>query len=181
MNRAPRKRAVMSKIQTIRQNLQAQGFCGHSDEAYAQMDLPLRLAPALCMTWTAAGTMMASPLVLMVLIPFAALAVVLPGHPFDVIYNHGLRYLGARPALPRYTARRRFALCHGLGLAGCDGLVVPCRNADRWSLGGLVLVAAAFVNVATGFCIPFSPGEVVPGEGGLRTSKLEEIACPGSL
>ena len=34
--------------------------------------------------------------------PFAALGGILPGHPFDVLYNHGLRHLLGTPTLPRY-------------------------------------------------------------------------------
>jgi hypothetical protein len=38
------------------------------------------------------------------LVPFAALGAILPGHPFDVFYNYGLRHLLGTPALPRYVS-----------------------------------------------------------------------------
>ena len=48
-------------------------------------------------------------MILWALVPFALLGAMLPGHPFDVLYNHWLRRLFSTPVLPRYGARRRFA------------------------------------------------------------------------
>ena len=88
------------------------------------------------------------------LVPFAALGAILPGHPFDVFYNYGLRHLLGTPALPRYGSRRRFACA----------LATMMLIAAAWSFQagmlmtgyviGWSLVVAAFVNVSTGFCIP---------------------------
>lgn len=139
---------------TVRERIQAQGFCGLDDDTCAQVNYPLRLSPAICMTWAAVGTALASPTILWALVPFAALGAILPGHPFDVFYNHGLRHLFGTPALPRYGARRHFAC----------GLATVMLIAAAWGfqagmpmLGYIVgwsLVAAAFVNVSTGFCVP---------------------------
>src|SRR3989337_4144859 len=94
---------------TVRERIQAQGFCGLDDATYTQINYPLRLSPAICMVWTALGTALASATILWALVPFAALGAILPGHPFDVLYNYGLRHLLGTPALPRYGARRGFA------------------------------------------------------------------------
>jgi hypothetical protein len=64
------------------------------------MNYPLRLSPAICMVWTAVGTALASPTILWALAPFAALGAILPGYPFDVLYNYGLRHLLGTPRLP---------------------------------------------------------------------------------
>jgi hypothetical protein len=141
-------------IGTVSENIQAQGFCGLDDETCMRINYPLRLAPAICMLWAAVGTALASPAVLWALAPFAALGAILPGHPFDVIYNHGLRHLTGAPALPRYGARRHFAcaLATLMLVAAAWGF-----QAGMPLLGQIVgwsLVAAAFVNVVTGFCIP---------------------------
>jgi hypothetical protein len=68
------------------------------DETYAQINYPLRLSPAICMVWVAVGTALASPIILWALMPFAALGAILPGHPFDVLYNLGRRHLLGTPA-----------------------------------------------------------------------------------
>ena len=145
---------MSSMLGTVRENIQAQGFCGLDDKTCEQINYPLRLSPAICMAWAAVGTALASPVILWALVPFAALGAILPGHPFDVLYNHGLRHLFGTPALPRYTARRRFACA----------VATVMLIAAAWSFQagmpmvgytvGWFLVAAAFVNVSTGFCIP---------------------------
>ena len=64
---------MSTALGTIRENIQAQGFCGLDDKTYAQINYPLRLSPAICMLWTAVGTALASPMILWALAPFAAL------------------------------------------------------------------------------------------------------------
>lgn len=145
---------MTNNIATLRARIQAQGFCGLDDATYRQINYPLRMSPAICMVWAAIGTAMASPAVLWTLVPFAALGALLPTHPFDIIYNHGLRYLFNTPALPRYPVRRRFAcfIATVMLVASAWGF-----QAGMTTLGYVVgwsLVTAAFVNVSTGFCVP---------------------------
>lgn len=145
---------MSSTLGRVRENIQAQGFCGLDDDTYAQINYPLRLSPAICMVWAAAGTVLSSPTILWALVPFAALGAILPGHPFDVLYSYGLRHLLGTPALPRYGVRRRFAcaLATIMLIASAWGF-----QAGMPSVGYIVgwsLVAAAFVNVSTGFCVP---------------------------
>lgn len=145
---------MSSTLGTVRENIEAQGFCDLDDKTCAQINYPLRLSPAICMLWAAVGTALASPTILWALAPFAVLGAILPGHPFDVLYNYGLRHLLGTPALPRYRARRRFACA----------LATIMIVAAAWSfqagmpmvgyIVGWSLVAAAFVNVSTGFCVP---------------------------
>ncbi len=139
---------------TIRERIQAQGFCGLDDATYAQINYPLRLSPAICMVWAAVGTALASPAILWALVPFAAFGAILPGHPFDVLYNYGLRYFFGTPTLPRYPLRRRFAciMATVMTIAAAWGFqagVPMVGYVVGWSL-----VAAAFVNVSIGFCVP---------------------------
>ncbi len=139
---------------TVSERIQAQSFCGLDDKTCAQINYPLRLSPAICMVWAAAGTALASPAILWALVPFATLGAILPGHPFDVLYNYGLRHLRGAPALPRYGARRRFAcaLATVMLIAAAWGFQTGMHLFG--SIVGWSLVAAAFVNVTTGFCIP---------------------------
>jgi len=141
-------------VSSVRRNIMAQGFCDVDEGTCARINYALRLSPAICMVWAAIGTWRQSPLVLGALVPFAVLGALLPGHPFDVLYNHGLRHLTGGPTLPRYGARRHFAC----------GLAAAMLTAAAWAFAtgmatlgttlGWLLVGAAFVNVSTGFCIP---------------------------
>jgi hypothetical protein len=139
---------------SVREKIQAQGFCGLDDAIYAQINYPLRLSPAICMIWVAVGTASASPTVLWTLVPFAALGAILPGHPFDVLYNYGLRHLFGAPALPRYRARRRFACAVATIMIIAAAWSFQASHVMAGYILGWWLVAAAFVNVTTGFCMP---------------------------
>jgi len=139
---------------TVRERIQAQGFCGLDDKTYAQMNYPLRLSPAICMVWATVGTALASPTILWALVPFAALGAILPGHPFDVLYNYGLRHLLGTPALPRYGARRHFACALATIMLIATAWGFQAGMPLLGSIAGWSLVVAAFVNVSTGFCIP---------------------------
>ncbi len=140
--------------ETVRERIRAQGFCGLDEQTYAQINYPLRLSPAICMIWAAVGTALASPAVLWALVPFAALGGILPGHPFDVIYNHGLRHVFGTPKLPRYGVRRRFACALATAMLVAAAWGFQAGMTTFGSVVGWFLVAAAFVNVSTGFCIP---------------------------
>ncbi|HEX6202618.1 MAG TPA: DUF4395 family protein [Thermoanaerobaculia bacterium] len=139
-------------METKRAFLEMQGFGGLSDEEVRRLDPWVRLAPAVCLVWTLVGTVLASPLVLWLLVPFALLGVVLPVHPFDAPYHFAVRRLTGGPAIPRYRAPRRFA-------CGVAGLWVTA-TAVAFTLGattvgsvlGYALVVVAAVPVTTGFC-----------------------------
>jgi hypothetical protein len=141
-------------IATVRERIQAQGFCGLDDATYAQVNYPLRLSPTICMVWVAVGTAFASPTILWALVPFAALGAILPGHPFDVLYNYGLRHLLDTPALPRYGVRRHLACAEAtlMVIAAAWGFQAGMPLVGY--IVGWSVVAGAFVQVSTGFCIP---------------------------
>ena len=141
-------------IATIRERIQAQGFCGLDDATCKQLNYPLRLSPAICMVWAAIGTALASPVILWVLVPFAALGAMLPGHPFDVIYNHGLRHAFNMPPLPPYPVRRRLACLMATVMLVATAWGFQAGLPMVGYIIGWSLVAAAFVNVSTGFCVP---------------------------
>lgn len=145
---------MSSDISTIRERIQAQGFCGLDDNTYAKINYPLRLAPAFCMVLAAIGTAMESSTFLWVLVPLAALGMVMPGSPFDVLYNHGLRHLTGGPRLPVYTPRRRFACGMATVMLIATALAFQSGQILLGQIVGWSLVGAAFVNVSTGFCVP---------------------------
>ena len=106
------------------------------------------------MIWTAVGTALASPSLLWALAPFAALGAVFPSHPFDVVYNHGLRHLLRTPALPPYGFRRRMACAMATVMLVVAAWAFQAGLPLVGQVVGWSLVAAAFVNVSTGFCVP---------------------------
>jgi hypothetical protein len=163
-------------IHTTRWLVALQGFTGVPDRDLKAVDLGLRVGPVFCMLLAGTATAYASPTMLLALAPLALLGAVLPGSPFDVFYNHGLRHLLNGPRLPVYRAPRRFAC----GLAGAWLLVTAGLLLAGATMAGQVmgwlLVATAAVPVTTGFCVPSfifrlatrsmparSTGEALPG------------------
>jgi hypothetical protein len=139
---------------TTRQRIEAQGYLGLDDAALAKVGPWLRLSPAICMVWVAIATVYESATALLVLIPFAALGAVLPWHPFDVIYNHGIRHLLGTPLLPRAKAPRRFACKVAVvWLFATSWAFYSGATVLGYVLGGS-LAAAAAVPTFTDFCIP---------------------------
>ena len=81
--------------------LDVQGFDTVDEDLVAQVAPWLRLAFGLCATLAIAGTTLASTTLLLALAGIAFLAAVFPVHPFDLIYNHGIRYATGTPPLPK--------------------------------------------------------------------------------
>jgi hypothetical protein len=139
---------------TLRHRLDAQGYACVDDATLAQTQLWLRLSPALCAAIAAAGTALASPPILWGLMIFAALGAVLPFHPFDLVYNFGIRRMTGGPQLPRNGAPRRFACAvasawlFATGALFTGGLDVP-----GYVLGAALVAVAALITVSH-VCIP---------------------------
>jgi hypothetical protein len=129
----------------VRRRLEAQGF--HLDDpALSELGRWLEWSPALCATFIAIGTVLASPPVLWTLAAIALLGAALPLHPFDLLYNHGVRHLtGTRP-LPRHGAQRRFACGVAAAWLTATGLAFHAGlPALGYVLGGAMAIAAAVV------------------------------------
>jgi hypothetical protein len=134
--------------------LDIQGFGEVDDDTLARTQAWLRLAPALCGVVAALGTALPSPAILWLLAAIAAAGAILPYHPFDLLYNLGVRRMTHGPRLPDNRAPRRFAC----GLASVWLVVTGGLFAAGYAPAGYVL-GAAFVAVAvlvatTHVCIP---------------------------
>lgn len=136
-----------------RRRLEIQGIVGLDDQTLAEAGPWLRLAFALCGLLAAIGTVFASPLFLWSLAPIAALAAAFPVHPFDLLYNYGVRHLTGTGPLPRRGAPTRFACgvaavwLLGTGWAFHSGALLA-----GYILGGLLTVTAALVST-TDICL----------------------------
>ena len=139
---------------TTRRRLDIQGFERVEDAALAPVAPWLRLAFGLCAVMAALGTALASPLILLLLLPIASLAAVFPVHPFDLLYNYGIRFLTGTGPLPRRGSPSRFAC--GLGAVW----LVPTAWAFQtgqalpgYVLGALLTGVAVLVSTMD-ICIP---------------------------
>lgn len=141
-------------LTTAIDRLDAQGYANVDRATMRDVEPWLRWSPALCATVMGIGTLLASPWVLWGLVPFAALGALFPRHPFDYIYNLGVRRLtGTRP-LPPHGAPRRFACAiASVWLIGTGVAFAADQDTLGYVLGGLLTGVAALVGT-THFCIP---------------------------
>lgn len=137
-----------------RRRLEIQGFVDVDERTLAQTAPWLRLAFALCTVLAGIGTILASPMFLWALMPVAALAAAFPVHPFDLLYNHGLRYLTGTGRLPKRGAPNRFACGVGaLWLIATGWAFYSGATVAGYILGGLLTFVGILVST-TDICIP---------------------------
>jgi hypothetical protein len=88
------------------------------------------------------------------LVPFAFLGGVSDGHPFDVIYNHGIRHLLRDAELPAYRAPRRFACLMASVMLSTTAIFFAVGLDTAGYLLGSAMTLMATMNVLTGICGP---------------------------
>jgi hypothetical protein len=139
---------------TTRRRLNVQGLNDLDDETLAETAPWHRMAFGLCALMAGVGTVLASPTVLWILMPIAALAALFPVHPFDLIYNHGIRYLRNTGPLPKRRAQSRFAC--GVGAVWLVATALAFQSGaliTGYVLGGALTGVALLVST-TDICIP---------------------------
>jgi hypothetical protein len=134
-------------------NLETQGYCLSADETRA-LRVGLRFPTALCLVLVVVGLALQSAVLVGLLVPIGAIAGWTSRHPFDYIWNKGVRYLTGAPELPPNPTRRRHAFkLATVWLAGVAALFAMGADGAGVILGG-VLVAVCSLVTATNFCIP---------------------------
>jgi hypothetical protein len=90
----------------------------------------------------------------MILVPSAALGAILHSHPFETIYNYGIRQIIGTRRLPPAQAPRRFAC--GVATIYLIITILAFHNGFPFvgQFFGFSLAAAAAVPTFTDFCIP---------------------------
>ena len=137
-----------------RRLLEIQGFDAVDVLELAPVAPWLRLAFGLCGLLGGVGTLLASPTILLVLALIAALAAASPVHPFDLIYNYGIRYFTGTGPLPKRGAPTRF----GCGMGAILVLVTAWafsagHQVAGYALGGALTFVVLLVST-TDICIP---------------------------
>ena len=134
-------------------NLTTQGYCLSPADARA-LRIGLRFPTALCLALVVTGLALESTLLIALLVPIGAIAGWTPRHPFDLIWNYGLRHLARAPELPANPTRRRHAFkLATIWLAAVAGLLAAGAATAALMLGGVLVAVCSLVTV-TNFCIP---------------------------
>jgi hypothetical protein len=143
----------MKHVRFTERGLAMQGFPNPSGPAIRKVEPWLRLTPLLNTLWIAAGTALESPATLLGFSLVSALGATRQKHPFDQLYNRGVRRLAKSEPLPDNPPPRRFAM--GLAAAWAAtaaALLLTSRRRAGLVAGGLLAVAGATVS-STHFCL----------------------------
>lgn len=145
---------MKASLATARKRLEIQGFMGLDDDEVSEFNYWLRLAPAICLIWIVTGVIFGSPLVLALLVPFEFLGGMTKGHPFDAIYNHGIRHVLGLRELPDYGVPRRFAFLMASTMTTITAALFALGLSTlAYVLGGMMMLVAS-MQVVTGLCGP---------------------------
>jgi hypothetical protein len=139
---------------TCRRRLHVQGYQNFSDKELNDYKYGIRFAYGLCITLAAIGLVFHSIPLLSFLALIAFAGAFPPRHPFDYLYNHGIRQLLNKPKLPPRTNQGRFAC----GIASAWLVIVIYLFYKNYVLIGNIFGAALFavgaLVTSTDICIP---------------------------
>jgi hypothetical protein len=134
-------------------NLDVQGYFATEQESRA-LRWGLRFPTALCLALVITGLALQSAVLILALVPIGAVAGRSRRHPFDLIWNHGLRHLSGAPQLPPNPTPRRHAFkLATVWLLGVGVLFATGYDTAALVLG-LTLVGVCGLVTATNYCVP---------------------------
>ena len=137
-----------------RKLLAIQGFSELDDTSINELEPWVRFTPFVCTSLTVVGAALASAPFLLILAVIAAVGAASPVHPFDALFNVGVRHAVRGPRLPRNGPPRRFAC----GVAACWLIATAVTfeagvDTAGYVLGGMLAGAMALVALLH-VCIP---------------------------
>jgi hypothetical protein len=134
-------------------NLGVQGYCLTARESRG-LRWGLRFPTALCLAIVITGLALQSAALILALVPIGAVAGWTQRHPFDLIWNHGLRQLTGAPELPlNPTPRRHTFKLATVWLLSVGLLLAFGQTTAALVLGGVLVGVCGLVTI-TNFCIP---------------------------
>jgi hypothetical protein len=137
----------------MRGNLSTQGYC-LSDAERRELAVGLRFSTGLCLSLVVVALVLESPVMLFVLSGIGLAAGFSAHHPFDYVWNQGVRRLFGGPELPPNPPRRRHAFKIATAWLLVVGILFAVGAATAGLvLGGLLVVACATVTT-TNLCLP---------------------------
>lgn len=138
----------------VRGRLEAQGFCGLDDATLEQLAPWLRWTYTIGTAVTVVGVVLMSPGILWALAVITSVGIVLPFHPFDLLYNFGMRHLTGTPPFPHSGPQRRFVFVVATGWLIATGWAFSVgADVAGIALGVPLILVGALASI-TNLCIP---------------------------
>jgi hypothetical protein len=137
----------------MRENLSTQGY-SLTDAERRRFAVGLRFPTALCLALVVTALAFESAGMLLVLSGIGLVAGFTRRHPFDYLWNGGVRHVLGAPPLPPNPRRRRHAFkLATLWLLAVAALFGAGQDTAALALGGVLVAVCGLVTV-TNFCIP---------------------------
>ena len=146
------KNCTLSPV--TRRRLEAQGYLGFTDAQLNDFRFGIRFAYYLCGLVVLTGLVFSRIEILLLAMVIAFLAMMPPYHPFDYLYNYGVRQVLNKPKLPPRANQGRFAC--GIATIWIGGIILLMANSlEVWAYitGAILLCVAALVSVLD-ICLP---------------------------
>ena len=137
----------------MRANLTTQGYC-LTDTERRELAVGLRFSTGLCLSLVVVALVLESPAMVFALSAIGLVAGFTARHPFDYLWNHGVRHLLRAPALPPNPPRRRHAFKIATVWLLAVGILFAAGAATGALILGGLLVAACTTVTATNLCLP---------------------------
>jgi hypothetical protein len=139
---------------TVRSRLEAQGFCVLDDRSLAELAPWMRWTYTLGTLVTLIGVALMSPGVLWALAAITSVGIFLPFHPFDLLYNYGMRYLTRTGPFPDSGPQRHFVFVVATVWLAVTGWAFHVGADIAGITLGVLLIFVGGLASTTNFCIP---------------------------
>jgi hypothetical protein len=156
---------------TVRSRLEAQGFCGLDDKTLTELAPWMRWTYTLGTLVTLIGVTLMSPAVLWSLAAITSAGIFLPFHPFDLLYNYGMRYLTRTGPFPNSGPQRHFVFVVATVWLAVTGWAFHIGADIAGITLGVLLIFVGGLASTTNFCIPSFIYNTVAG---LRTKSTAQ-------
>jgi len=143
----------MNLSNRIENRLKMQGFSCEPGSVETEVAPWLKFTPTLSALWIFTGTILASPMVLWVFSILAAIGAAMSQHPFDLIYNYGLRHISDSKPLPSNPLPRRFSMLIAALWSIVTGILFASGYITAGYISGAIMVTAASLNTFSYFCL----------------------------
>jgi hypothetical protein len=137
----------------MRENLTTQGY-RLSDAERRQLAVGLRFSTGVCLALVIVALALESPVMVFALSGIGAVAGFAARHPFDHVWNRGVRHIVGGPLLPPSPRRRRDAFKVATGWLLVVGALFAMGATTAALVLGALLVAACATVTATNLCLP---------------------------
>jgi len=156
----------MSSPKETRRRLEVQGYLGLSDNDIADIGFWIQFTPALNTALLAVALFTGSRNILVLLAFLMGMGSVFSFHPFDILYNRGVRLFTRTKRLPPSGAPRRFVFSvEGLALLAVAWLFTTGRFGAAFTIG-CVIIALLLSLTLFNMCLVSEAMEKVFGTSG---------------